>query len=182
MRQILTTAIILYWTAFFGVLAGVCVLRPEAGIVEAYRLLGLTHITSTVADAGGPWLAAAFGTAFGLISLTFLWGMVANALEENSVGETDEILRMAFGGAAFALVVLLISAGILSVSGVLTTITVLLGGLAGSYVATHMERSSVANRRGAEATPGPRSIAALAARDYALHRFGQGDISSGGDR
>src|SRR5688572_21209749 len=78
MRRILTTVITMYWMASFAVLAMVCTLEPDHGMIEAFRLLGLTHIPSAAAEAGGVWLTGTFGIAFGLVSLVFLWALVAN--------------------------------------------------------------------------------------------------------
>ena len=182
MRRILTNAILVYWTAFFAVLAGICTLQLDHGIVEIYRLLGLTRITSTVADAGGVWLSAAFGVAFGVIALAFLWACVANVLKEGRVGDADEILRLAFASGAFCVAVLLVVAGMLSVSGVFPVMTGLLGALAASYVAAHMERAVGAYSAMEGPPSSARMMAARAAREYALRRFGSAAELQGGSR
>ena len=144
MRRVLTNAILLYWTTFFVALGATCTLHLEHGIVAAYRLLGLTHITSAVADAGAGWLTGAFGVAFGLIGLAFLWALVASLLDESRAGEAEETMRLAFASGAIALAVLLLSAAAMSVSGVFPAIAIQLGAMAASYLAAFAERDTVA--------------------------------------
>jgi hypothetical protein len=183
MRRILTTVITMYWMASFAVLAMVCTLELDHGMIEAFRLLGLTHITSAAAEAGGVWLTGTFGIAFGLVSLVFLWALVANFVDESRLGEAEEILRLAFASAGFTLAVLLFSAGMLSVSGVFPTMTVQLGALLVSYIAAHIERVSLSGRGAGEGSASnARIMATHAARNYALRGIGNGHELPGGGR
>lgn len=181
MRRILTTTITLYWTAAFAALAAVCTLQFDHGIVEAFRLLGLTHITSTAAEAGGIWLTGMFGVAFGLIAMVFLWALVANLLDDGLLGDGEEVLRLAFASGGFALAVLLVSAALLSVSGVFSTMAMQFGALLISYVAAHIERHPAPVRRGDTASVA-RAMASNAARNYGMTRSGQGQEMSRGGR
>lgn len=98
--------------------------------------------TASLARQSGFAGAMAFGS--GLAAVLFMWMTLALVFDRRGLtGDADEVARLAFATATGLLTLALLAGMALPLSGLLSTVSLLLAALLVSYVAVHAERRAM---------------------------------------
>lgn len=181
MNRILTLFVCLHWAVVFVALTLLAGLHGGENFAAVLAAIGIRFSVDAMPEPAG--LCALLAVGFGIVASLFLWALVTGLLDRRvEESETDEVARLAFGGAVavFTLVFLGCAAGA-EVIGLYRSMALEIGALLASYLAICAERRMVAavsasNRTGAAA----RTMALHAAHDSLLARLGGGRRSGGG--
>lgn len=166
MRRTLTIVLALYWMAEFAILAASCVARFDDGLQAALAVLGAERLPAVCAD-GGLIGAAAFGAAFGLVALLFVW-LLLTSLGSEARAQADEVAKLAFAAGALSMTAVVLAGAMLDVTDVFPAAAVELLALLASYLVTQAEGRSTQMRRSGppRAATLPRAMAVNAAVQY----------------
>jgi len=181
MRQILSSALKLYWAVAFAAMSAVCVFDLENGMLKVFRLLALTDVGMTDANGSGLLATGLFGSAFALVSLLFLWAFVVGLLDTAGTREADEVARMAFGFGGGMLAAASVLAAVLFIPGVFSAIAIQLAAMLASYLAIRTEGRTTARAVSVDRPiSSVQAMATNAARNYArVGARGNGATSEG---
>lgn len=180
MRHFLTSLLAAHWAVVFGLLAAACVVGGANGASLAFNLLGVD--TAGMFYVTGASASGALSLAFALVAVLFAWALV-HALFAQSDAEGEQVTRMAFGGAACALSLVLVVGALSGSHGVLPSIAITLAALLASYLAAAAEyraAPAVADKVD-DARSAARLLAAEAAHNSMLTRLtGRADLNPDG--
>lgn len=161
MRHLLTTILTFHWTAVFGLLAIGAMLDGDAGVASVLSMMGVGY-AETAEHAPVLSMLLSFGLA--VVTVLFFWGLLTGAFaRQPDDGETMEVLRLAFAGAALLLTAVVLLGALQDVSGLFPVTAAHLAALLVSYLAICAERWAAA----LSTAPGQEDIRA-AARVMAL--------------
>lgn len=135
MRRILTVFIIVYWAAFFCLIAAISTLDPQRGVLTAFDLIGASP---DAANLPGPALSALFSLVLAVVGVIFLWTLVAIVI--GGTGDETELTAIAFGSAAGALAVLLAMGLLMPIEDAARALAFQMAALTASYLAIQVER------------------------------------------
>jgi hypothetical protein len=175
MRRILIKVLTFYWMAAFVSMAYACIVDQGRGIDRAFHLLGAAAQLAPIGEVGGLMLAGVFGVAFTLGALLFLWSFVASLMEPGVRHEADDVMRLALAFGACVFAVLLVTAALLSISGIFTAVTLHVVAMLTSYLAVQAECASAAAKEADTDNPA-QIMAANAARRYSLIKLAASNV------
>jgi hypothetical protein len=174
MRRILSLFLALHWMIVFAALAMLCAFGRQGGFSAVLDTIGL----STPAGFSGLMASQAvctfFASGFGLVAILFLWTLLTALFEEEEAGGTDEVARLAFGGAIGMVTILFLVCALAAVKGFYAIVALELAALAGSWLAISAEKrmmERVALPRGEQVRDAARVMALGAAHNSLLRRL-----------
>lgn len=151
MRRILSFFLSLHWAVMFAALAVLSGVGRGHGFPLSLSALGLAPPDDIGGFLCAPATAAALACGFGVVAVLFLWTLVTLFLNDGDLPEeTDDVARLAFGGAVLILTAVFIACAACPVRGLYPMLALEMTALLASYVAVAAERGT-ARRRAAGA-------------------------------
>jgi hypothetical protein len=124
----------------FAALAMLCALDRQGGFSVVLHAVGLGVPVGLPRFADGQTISTAFASGFGLVAVLFLWTLLTALFEGEESSETDEVARLAFGGAIGMVTMLFLACAFASVQGFYAVVALELAALAGSWLAISAEK------------------------------------------
>ncbi|HVW57782.1 MAG TPA: hypothetical protein VHC00_19070 [Rhizobiaceae bacterium] len=140
MRRILSLFLALHWMIVFSALSLLCALDRQGGFSIVLHMVGLATPAGLPRFMSSQAVSTGFASGFGLVAVLFLWTLLTALFEDEESSETDEVARLAFGGAIGMVTILFLACAFASVQGFYAAVALELAALAGSWLAISAEK------------------------------------------
>ena len=143
MRRIVVAIVALHWAIAFALLAGITSRAGDDGITALLRGLGFADGLAEMPLLAGPEMTFGVALGFAVVAALFFW-MLVSALSDDGIypGDTDEVARVAFGGAVGLLTLMLLASSVAPAPALFSSVALQLGALLISYLVVQTDRQS----------------------------------------